>query len=254
MLPSGAQNGDPGVVDLDLSGYDVDGRANASSAVQATVDGALKIILSLGRLDDTLPLEEMRVPPKAPGLLVRFDAATHAADLQHELIGWNPFGQATVVGPLLLFTMAGFIDAADETSAGLELYDPARNASRLVITERDLGGSLSQVAVQGSCGAAIVFGPEPTVNPTSLVTFRLADSLDAVSAVLARGVLTTPGYDLQGLAWQGDTLYVGDRRPLGAGYAVHTYQRDASCTLHVGADIVVPQQPVAFLPTTRSNQ
>lgn len=252
MLPAGAQDGDPGVLDLPLGGYDTDGKANASSAVTLSVGGAPKVFVSLGRLDDEY-VDPLLVPPKQSGLLVRFDTTTRTADATFELAGWNPFGQIQVVRDLLLFSMAGNVGVGDETNAGIELYDPARNVSRIIATERDLGGSLSQVAVQDECGAAIVFGPEQKVNPTELVTFRAptSASLDApVGTVLARKILVTPGYDLQGLAWQGRTLYVGDRRKLQAGYAVHKYERAAdSCDLHATGSVIVPIPPVALLPT-----
>lgn len=254
MLPAGAQDGDPGVVDLSLAGYDDDGNPNASSAVHFVVDGASKIFVSLGRLEDKAGQRD--TAPKAPGLLLRVDAATRAVDRTFELAGWNPFGQAQQVGELLLFTMAGRVDVADEANAGIELYDPARNVSRLVASERELGGSVAQVAVHGECGAAIVFGPQRDINPTELLTFRAptAASLDApVGDVLTRSILKTPGYDLQGLAWSGDTLYVGDRRKLQAGYAVHKYRLSGgTCDLHAAGSVIVPQKPVAFLPTQKA--
>ena len=252
MLPAGAQDGDPGVLDFPLSGYDDDRRPNASSAVAATVAGVSKVFVSLGRLDDE-SRDPRLIPPKAPGLLVRFDTKTRTADDTFELAGWNPFGQIQIVHDLLLLSMAGNVGLADEPNAGIELYDPARNVSRLVATELDLGGSLAQVAVQDECGAAIVFGPEQDVNPTELITFRAptSASFDApVGAVLARRILVTPGYDLQGLAWQGRTLYVGDRRKLQVGYAVHKYERASeSCELRASGDVIVPIPPVALLPT-----
>ena len=256
VLPAGAQDGDASVVDLSLAAYDPDGNPNASSAVLTTVDGAPKVFVSLGRLDDARFEVDRTVPPKASGLLVRFDVASKQADRTFELAGWNPFGQALPVGDLLLITMSGNVDAGDEDTGGIELYDPTRNVSRLVATEHDLGGSVAQVAVHAECGAAIVFGPEHDVNPTELVTFRAPTSASIdppVGAVLARKILVTPGYDLQGLAWQGSTLYVGDRRKLQAGYAVHKYERAAdSCDLHATGDVVVPLPPVALLPTLKA--
>jgi hypothetical protein len=58
-----------------------------------------------------------------------------------------------------------------ETDAGIERFDTATSTTRLFVSERDLGGSVSEVAVTDGCGVAIVAGPQRDVNPTSLVTF-----------------------------------------------------------------------------------
>lgn len=253
VLPKGAQDGDPGVLDISLAEHDPDGNPNASSAIATTVAGVEKVFVALGRLDDTtFPL----VPPKASGLLVRFDVASRRADATFELTGWNPLGQIELTtSGMLLLAMAGNTYAVDEPNAGIELYDPITNVSRLIVDERALGGSVAQVAVQDTCGAAIVFGPEPDVNPTELVTFVAPDSaasLASAGTVLARKILATAGFDLRGLAWKGNTLYVGDRRPLQAGYRIHKFERvdaNGTCELRPAGEIVVPQQPAALVPT-----
>ena len=99
----------------------------------------------------------------------------------------------------------------------------------------------------GGCGAAIVAGPQRSVNPTSVVTFD--PDTGEVFATVDRPVLgPTPGYDLQGLAWRDDLLYVGDRRRAGGGYAVHVLARKgASCVLEdTGRTIELPMPPVAL--------
>jgi hypothetical protein len=87
---------------------------------------------------------------------------------------------------------------------------------------------VADVAVSGGCGAAIVAGPEKNVNPTRVVLF------DATTgAVLGTVLGPTAGYDLQGLAWRGGALYVGDRRRGAGGYPVHVFERDGvACSLH----------------------
>lgn len=251
VLPAGAQDGDARVLNIALAQFDDDGNPNAASAVAVDVGGQEKVFVSLGRLDDaSYPL----VPPKAPGLLVRFDATSRAVDATFELAGWNPFGQIEKVGDLLLLAMAGNTQVGDEQNAGIEVYDPTANTSRLITRERELGGSVAQIAVSGTCGAAIVFGPQPDVNPTSLVTFVAPESPAALAnagAVRARALITTEGFDLRGLAWRGDTLYVGDRRRLPSGYRIHKFQRDGACELRPAGEVVVPQPPAALLPTLR---
>lgn len=94
--------------------------------------------------------------------------------------------------------------------------------------------------------AAIVAGPEAKVNPTAPVTFD-PETGELLASMDAPALGPTPGYDLQGLAFRGDTLYVGDRRPDAGGYAVHVLAREGSgCALReTGRSTLLPQQPVA---------
>ena len=98
------------------------------------------------------------------------------------------------------------------------------------LKESDLGASVTEVAVNGACGAAIVAGPTHDVNATSLVTFD-ADHGTAYTTA-SNAVLSTAGFELSGLSWRGDTLFVGDRRA-GAGgkYTIHVFDRSGACTL-----------------------
>jgi hypothetical protein len=71
----------------------------------------------------------------------------------------------------------------------------------------------------------------------------------AVLAPASRALLgPTPGYDLQGLAWRGNLLYVGDRRAGEKGFRVHVFERDpGTCNLHpVDRMLDLPQRPVAL--------
>ena len=84
------------------------------------------------------------------------------------------------------------------------------------------------------------------MNPTSVVTFD-PESGEVLSTFQAPILGPTPGYDLQGLAWRGDRLYIGDRRRGGTGYAVHVLTRTGRCTLtSSGQTIDLPQRPVAL--------
>jgi hypothetical protein len=165
-----------------------------------------------------------------------------------ELAGRNPFNVMAEHEGALFLAEPGNFDASDEAQAGIERFDTATSTTRLLVAERDLGGSVSEVAITDRCGAAIVAGPLPTVNPTSLVTF---DPTSGQVLTTARSPLLgpTPGYDLQALAWRGDVLYVGDRRSGASGFRVHAFQRDpGTCTLHEVPEraIALPQQPVAL--------
>jgi hypothetical protein len=120
----------------------------------------------------------------------------------------------------------------------------------MLVAEHDLGGSVTEVAVTDGCGAAIVAGPEATVNPTHLVTFdpNTGQVFSGGASSPAPPVIgPTPGYDLWGLAWRGRTLYVGDRRRGATGYGIHVFDRGEACTLRdTGRTIDLPQRPVAL--------
>jgi hypothetical protein len=181
--------------------------------------------------------------------MLRIDVATHAVEAVVELAGRNPFNPMSFADGALFMAEPGNFDAAKEDRAGIERFDVATGTTRLVVPERDLDGSVSEVAVLDDCGAAIVAGPQPTVNPTSLVTF---DPRDGHPSAPVLG--PTPGYDLQGLAWRGNLLYVGDRRAANDGFVIHVFERKgASCTLSdTGRVIEIEQRPVALRPSLRT--
>lgn len=225
---------------IDLSSFDPDGNPQAESI--RIVDG--KAFVTLERLDDA----DLTAPAKLSSLMLRVDVASHAVEATIELAGRNPFGTIVESGGLLYLAEPRSFDIGDEEKAGIEVFDARTSTTRLLAREKDLGGSVAQVAVTEGCGVAIVVGPIKDVNPTSLVTF------DPVTG--ARGsvvIAPTGGYDLQGLAWRGDTLFVGDRRAGANGYPLHVYERDGSagsCTLRESnRTIALPQRPVALRPT-----
>lgn len=86
------------------------------------------------------------------------------------------------------------------------------------------------------------------MNPTAVVAFD-PDSGKVFATASAAILGPTPGYDLQGLAWRGDTLYVGDRRRGERGFRIHAFARTpGNCDLHpIDRDLTLPQQPVAIL-------
>ena len=66
--------------------------------------------------------------------------------------------------------------------------------------------------------------------------------------MLARSPLATAQFDLQGLAWKGGALLVGDRRRLSAGYPVHAFDANGACSLYERAPIplFLPLPPIAL--------
>jgi hypothetical protein len=230
---------------IDLSSYDGDGNPQAESIRIVPVDGVAKAFVTLERLDDT-----DRLLSKQDSYMLRIDVATRVIEDKIVLVGRNPFNSMAEHAGGLFLAVPGNFDAADEPRAGIERFDAATSTTRLLVTEHDLGGSVSEVAVTDGCGAAIIAGPKPMINPTSLVTFDPATG-QVLSGPMTPVLGPTPGYDLQALAWRGDSLYVGDRRPGAGGYPVHVFERaPGTCNLHeiASRSIELPQRPVALRP------
>lgn len=229
---------------IDLASYDDDGNPNPEAIRILDVEGVPKAFVTLELLDNT----QLQLPPKRSAQLLRIDVATRKVEAAVDLIGWNPFNVMAERDGFLFLAEPRNVDAAGEDFAGIERFDTRTSTSRMLVTEKDLGASVMEVAVTEGCGVAIVAGPEHTVNPTSLVTFD-----PDTGAILTKGstaLLTTDGYDLEGLAFRGDVLYVGDRRATTGGYPVHVFERANAkepCTFtEASRAILLPQKPVAL--------
>ncbi len=228
---------------IDLAEFDPDGNPQADAVRIVSVDGAAKAFITLERLDDADLLRS-----KQTSQMLRIDIATRSVDGVFDLEGRNPFNPMSELAGALFMAEPGNFDDDGEELAGIERFDTATSTSRLVVRERDLGGSVSEIAVTDGCGAAIIAGPQKDVNPTWVVTFD--PETGRVLTTKESPILgPTPGYDLQGLAWRGNSLYVGDRRPSETGYAVHVFDRQDGCTLvATGRRLDLPQRPVALRP------
>jgi hypothetical protein len=223
---------------IDLSSFDADGNPEPDAIHIAEVGGVEKAFVTLERLT----FEGNLLLSKQPSQMIRIDVATRTVDATIELAGRNPFNPMSFTGGALFLAEPGNFDAAKEDAAGIERFDVATSTTTMVVPEKDLEGSVAEVAVEGECGAAIVAGPEKTVNPTSVITFHARDGKPS-----APFLGPTAGYDLQGLAWRGNHLYVGNRRDL----FVRVFERDgASCTVHdTGRTIALGDaRPVALRP------
>ena len=243
VLKDGKQDGAP----IDLSMYDDDKNPQADAIRIVEVGGVEKAFVTLERLDDTQPGLASRQSSK----MLRIDVATRQVEAVIELAGRNPFNALSELNGRLFMAEPRNFDADDDDAAGIERFDTATSTTQLLVKEQDLGGSVAEVAVTEGCGAAIVAGKEKGTNPTSLVTFdpETGQVLTTASAPL----LATPGYELQALAWKGDTLYVGDRRRGSTGFQVHAFERDpGTCNLReTGRGITLPQGPVAIRAASR---
>jgi hypothetical protein len=180
--------------------------------------------------------------------MLRIDIATRKPEAVIDLAGRNPFNPMAELEGSLFLSEPGDFDSASDEAAGIERFDTATSTTRLLVTEKDLGASVVQVAVTKGCGAAIVAGPQPTVNPTSVVTFD-PDSGKLLTPLAAPLLGPSAGYDLYGLTWRGDKLYVGDRRRGANGYPIHVFQRTEGCTLtSIPGTIDLTQAPIALRP------
>jgi hypothetical protein len=222
---------------IDLSGLDADGNPQASAVRIAMVSGAPKAFVALEMLDADFK-------SRRPSKMARFDVATRRLEDTRELATRNPFGAMRESGGAFYLASPGNFDVLEEPAAGIERFDPRTFTGALLVSERDLGGSAVEVAIDGDCGAAIV-ADATTKNATSLVTF------DAVSgrviAPASRPALRTEDFDLRGLAWQKGALLVGDRRRQAAGFPVHVFDRGPGCELRERSEpIAVSHKPVGI--------
>jgi hypothetical protein len=235
FLKDGQPNGAP----IELGAYDDDGNPQAESL--RIVNG--KAFVALERLDDDSkpPLQSKR-----GSQMLRIDVATRTVETAIDLAGRNPFNAMAQSGTFLYLAEPNNTDIADEEFGGIERFDTATSTTRMLVHEHDLGASVMEVAVTDGCGAAIVAGPVPKVNPTALVTFDPESG--AVLTNFSAPVLATPGFDLQGLVWRDGKLYLGDRRRGSNGqYQVHEFARTNGCILQAtGKSIDLPQPPVGL--------
>jgi hypothetical protein len=227
---------------ISLASFDADGNPQPSAATTIGAAGAEKVFVALERLDDKT-LKSVQ-----PSMVVRIDAKTRSVDGQVMLAGKNPFNLPVLHGNALYYAEPGNFDDASESAAGIERLDPQAMTSSLLVSEKDLGGSVVAIAITDGCGAAIVANAVTMVNATSLVTFDPDTGKVHVSA--AASPLATGGFDLAGLTFSNGTLFVGDRRRADQGYPIHAFAVGAGCTLTQLPDATTsPQKPVVVRST-----
>ena len=233
LAPDGTQ-----AATVDLSSYDPDGNPEAAAIVIADTPAGEKAFVALDRLDP-YPTSVL------PSQMLRIDVATRAVEAVVPLAGRNPVSPMKVDGGVLWLADPGNFDDATETDAGVERFDTATSTTSLVVHEADLGGSVAEIAPSPGCGIAIVADATPNVNATSLALFDPGSG--SVLASATASPLATGGFDLEGLAWSGGALLVGDRRRASNGYPVHAF--DGACAPVERADTVfLPLPPIAFAP------
>jgi len=229
LSPSGDQVGT-----IDLSSYDGDGNPDATAIAIVDTPAGEKAFVALARLNP-YPTSVQ------PSWMLRIDVATATVETSVVLAGRNPFGTMQEDGGILWLAEPGNFDDATEPDAGVERFDTATSTTALIAHEADLGGSVAEVSVSAACAVAIV-ADATSVNATSLALFDPATG--DVLAPASASPLTTAGFDLEGLAWSGGAMLVGDRRRVSSGYPVHVF--DGACAPVERADTVfLPLPPIA---------
>ncbi len=225
--------------EIDLSTYDVDGNPEASAVRITDVNGTPKLFVTLERLERQsngflLPVRE--------SWMLRIDALSRAIEATIPLAGRNPFNAIVASENIFYLAEPGNFYVIGEPFAGIERFDPLRSETRMLVGETDLGGSVSEVAISASCGAAIVADASDK-NATALAFFDPASGTVKVS--YATSPLKTADFDLRGLAFRGSRLYVGDRTRTDAGYPIHQIDLSPSCEPTLLPDtLFVPQKPI----------
>src|ERR1019366_4253973 len=119
--------------------------------------------VALERLDDHAQFASI-----LPSSIVRIDVATRAVEAEAMLEGRDPFGAIVEESGAFFLAAPGSFDIADEKDGGIERFDPTTFTTTYLLGEAELGASATEVAVNGSCGVAIVADPTHAVNATSL--------------------------------------------------------------------------------------
>jgi len=190
---------------VDLSDLDPDGQPEMEAV---HVDGS-RVHVALELLDfSTNP-----VTPRGPGMIVSLDRATHARVGTIALAGRNPFGGFAPIdaaGSRFAIATPGSFSATD-LGDGIDLVDFAAGTATQLISEVELGGSVTELIIAGPTEAYAIVAGDNEENPTSLVRFDPSTGLRV--AVLS----TASVFANAGLAINGDLVLVGDHTVEGAG-------------------------------------
>lgn len=227
--------------EIDLTSYDIDGNPEASAAHTFNLAGVPKVFVALERLQIQ---ENNFLLPVRESWMVRIDAQSRAVEATFPLAGRNPFNSIVESNDSFFLAEPGNFLAIGEPFAGIERFNPNTGETAIVVSEETIGGSVSEVAVSGNCGAAIVADAIPEKNNTALAFFNA--STGQVTISYNASPLRTDGFNLRGLAFRGNTLFAGDRTRSASGYPIHEIEIDAACAPTMKPDsLFVPQMPVS---------
>jgi hypothetical protein len=198
VLPDGSWGGS-----VDLSAL---GGADGIPDMEAITAAGDRVFIALERLNADYKAE-------GPGLVAVIPAAPpFAVETSFEIGAQNPFGRLVpapwdATGSTVAVAAPGEIDTtSDANTNGVVLLSLESAQAKLAISEAALGGSPLEIALAGPSEAyAIVGGPVPGVNPTSVVAWD--PETGAVTRTLAG---PAEGFVHAGLAVNGPYVVVGD--------------------------------------------
>lgn len=226
---------------IGLAAYDTDGNPQAAAITIADFGQGEKALVTAQKLDDDSV-------SRRPSSVLRFDVASRAFEAELPLKARNPFSHFIQDRGLYYLASAGDFYKIDEADAGIEEIDPKAFTSRLLVSERVLGGSVAQLAVLDGCGAAVVADASKK-NRTALVTFD-ARTGAALTTFASPTFGPTEGWNLWAVAWGKNVLYLADGRRNATGYPIRRFERvGTTCALReLPAPFIVSQKPVALVP------
>jgi hypothetical protein len=209
---------------VDLGDVDPDGLPNMNGIL---IQGG-RAFVALG----LLPLQLSDHAQQA-GLVAVIDAQPPRARVGLiQLRGHNPVHKLIPIddaGAKLIVATPGVHDTRDDED-GIDLIDTAAGTATQLISETALGGSVDEVVWAGPNEAyAIVLGPVPGLNPTSVVAF------DPASGQVIRTLAQADFYAHTGLALAGDFVLVGDHSP--GAPRIHVFSRATGAE----QEAIVPQ-------------
>lgn len=230
---------------LPLAGYDTwDGNPEPSAVTVTETPRGERAFVTLERIDH-LTVPEVHYTSTRPSSLLEIDTLSRRVIAEHPLRARNPYGPSLLQSGVLVMASPGSFDRVDEDDAGVETLDPISGESKLVVSERLIGGSVVEARLTGACVVAIVAGAVPDVNPTSLVSWDRERNNPVHSTHTSP--LRTPGFELRGLFVEGTRMYVGERRASPDGkFPLHAFEVRPDCTLvaHAERDLHLPQRPL----------
>ncbi len=147
--------------------------------------------------------------PTGPGLLLVFNLTSLQWETPVQLTGANPYSRIRIDDQdRLLVGCTGYWATND---AGIEAVDPVTGTSLgYVATEAQLGGDVLNFVVTGTDEYLVM------ISDSSFAT-----AVKKFAAGTAATIVSTPGYDLADIAFDGDfQLFVADRQPSAFGIRV----------------------------------
>lgn len=180
--------------------------------------------------------------PSGPGQLLVMDLDDLQWETPVSLTGANPYTKIRLgENGKLLVGCVGYWAMMD---GGIEIINPATNLSEgFLMTEDELGGDILNFVISGS-------GLHALTSSASFVT-RISRANPADGSVTP--IVTSSGYDLADLAWDGDfQLYVADRQVGDAGIRVFDSLSGTELTSGAVATTMPPFQFILETPDAPS--